>query len=110
MCRVRATFLFLMLGMLLLSVKEVSAQAAGLQADWVLYNGKILTANSEDPANFAIVEAVAIYDGKFVAVGGRVDDDRLELLAEEAALLVLLIDEHEHGVLQCRFTDSHRAR
>ena len=69
MCRVRALFLFLMLGILLLSVKEVSAQAAGLQAEWVLYNGKVLTANSEDPANFAIVEAVAIYDGKFVAVG-----------------------------------------
>ena len=45
------------------------AQAAGLEADLVLYNGKILTADTEDPANFTIAEAVAIYDGKFVAVG-----------------------------------------
>ncbi len=37
----------------------------------VLYNGKILTADTEDPANFTIAEAVAIYDGKFVAVGSN---------------------------------------
>lgn len=46
-----------------------SGRAAGLPADWVLYNGKILTANSEDPANFTTVQAVAIYDGKFAVVG-----------------------------------------
>ena len=44
-------------------------QAAGLEADLVLYNGKVLTADTEDPADFTIAEAVAIYDGKFVAVG-----------------------------------------
>lgn len=44
---------------------------AGLDADWVLYNGKILTANTDDPAQFAIAQAVAIYDGKFVAVGSN---------------------------------------
>ncbi|MCH8948697.1 MAG: hypothetical protein IH789_13915, partial [Acidobacteria bacterium] len=44
-------------------------QAAGLEADLVLYNGKILTADTEDPANFTVAEAVAVYDGKFVAVG-----------------------------------------
>ena len=46
-----------------------TAEAAGLEADMVLYNGKILTANTDDSASFSIVEAVAIYDGKFVAVG-----------------------------------------
>src|SRR5690606_3059010 len=35
-------------------------------------------------------------------VGGWVDDDGLELLAEKAALLVLLLDEHQHGVLERR--------
>ena len=44
-------------------------QAAGLEADLVLYNGKVLTADTEDPANFTIAEAVAVYDGKLVAVG-----------------------------------------
>jgi hypothetical protein len=43
-------------------------------------------------------------------VGGGVDHDRLELLAEHAALLVLLLDEHEHDVLQRRLGDRHRAR
>jgi len=35
------------------------AFAACQEADLVILNGKILTANSEDPANFAIVEAAA---------------------------------------------------
>src|SRR3990172_1544514 len=42
---------------------------AQLAADWVLYGGKILTANTEDPANFTVTQAVAIYDGRFVVVG-----------------------------------------
>jgi predicted amidohydrolase YtcJ len=46
-----------------------AASPAQLAADWVLLNGKVLTADSEDPANFTVAEAVAIYDGKFVVVG-----------------------------------------
>ena len=42
-------------------------------------------------------------------VRGRVDDDRLELLAEQAALLVLLVDEHQHHVLQRGLADRHGA-
>ena len=42
-------------------------------------------------------------------IRGRVDHDRLELLAEQAALLVLLLDQHEHDVLQRRLADRHRA-
>ncbi|MBI4443628.1 MAG: amidohydrolase family protein [Acidobacteria bacterium] len=53
------------------------AQGAGLEADWVFFNGKILTADSEDPAQFTIAQAVAIYDGKFVAVGS--DQEALAL-------------------------------
>ncbi len=45
------------------------ARAAGIPADWVLYNGKILTANTDDPNGFRTAQAVAIYDGKYVAVG-----------------------------------------
>src|SRR5687767_11260602 len=43
-------------------------------ADVVLYNGKILTVN----ANFDIAEAVAIRDGKFLAVGSN---DRILAMA-----------------------------
>ncbi len=43
-------------------------------ADTVLYNGKILTADD----NFTIAEAVAVRDGKFLAVGAS---DRIEAMA-----------------------------
>ena len=45
--------------------------AAGLEADMVVYNGKVLTANTPDPENFTIAQGAAIYDGKFVAVGSN---------------------------------------
>jgi predicted amidohydrolase YtcJ len=45
------------------------AFGAGLEADLVIYNGKIMTLNSPDPKSFQTAQAAAIYDGKFVAVG-----------------------------------------
>ena len=39
-------------------------------------------------------------------VGSRVDDDGLELLAEQAALLVLLVDQEQHRVLERRLARS----
>lgn len=59
---------------------HVEAQQANLPeeviayADTVLYNGKILTADSK----FSVVEAVAIRDGKFLAVGKT---DRIRAMA-----------------------------
>lgn len=41
--------------------------SAQIYADTVLYNGQILTADSDDAFRFTIAQAVAIYDGKFVA-------------------------------------------
>ena len=38
-----------------------------------------------------------------------IDDDGLELLAEHAALLVLLVDQEEDGILQRGFADGHGA-
>src|SRR3546814_14079851 len=43
-------------------------------------------------------------------VGSRVDDDCLELLAQQTALLVLLVDQEQHRVLERRLRDRHRAR
>ncbi|MDA2932827.1 hypothetical protein MYX82_00635 [Acidobacteria bacterium AH-259-D05] len=43
-------------------------------ADLVLYNGKILTADDD----FTIVEALAVRDGKFLAVG---ESDRIRRMA-----------------------------
>ena len=47
--------------------------------------------------------------GKQRPVRRGIDDDRLELLAEQAALLVLLVDQHQHHVLQRGFADRHGA-
>ncbi len=40
----------------------------------------------------------------------RIDDHRLKLLAEQAALLVLLLDQHQHDVFQRGLADRHGAR
>ena len=50
--------------------------------------------------------AFSANSGQFEA---GIDDDGFELLAEQAALLVLLVDEHQHHVFQRRFADRHRA-
>ena len=42
-------------------------------------------------------------------VGRRIDDHGFELLAEQPALLVLLVDEHEDGVLERGLGDRHRS-
>ncbi|MSO21518.1 MAG: hypothetical protein EXQ56_13900 [Acidobacteria bacterium] len=61
-------FLSAVLGALVMVASPV-ARAAGLEADMVVYNGKILTADSPDPNNYSVAEAFAVYDGKFVVVG-----------------------------------------
>jgi len=45
------------------------AVPAPLDADMVIYNGKILTVDSPSPDNFRMAQAAAVYDGKFIAVG-----------------------------------------
>ena len=49
------------------------ARGAGLDADMVILNGKILTVNTPDPKNFTTAQAAAIYDGKFITVGTNQD-------------------------------------
>ncbi|MBI2818598.1 MAG: amidohydrolase family protein [Acidobacteria bacterium] len=47
------------------------AFAAAIEADMVIYNGQILTADSPDPNNFRTVQGAAIYGGSFIAVGSN---------------------------------------
>jgi len=68
--RGKLCFVMLVVGLILLLTGR-GARAAGLAADTVIYNGKILTADSPDPNNFTTVQAAAIYDGKFIAVGSN---------------------------------------
>ena len=78
------------------------ARAAGLEAEMVIFNGKILTADSPDPNDFSIAQAAAIYDGKFVAVGNN--DEVLEYAGPSTRKIDLggrtvvpgLIDTHYH--------------
>lgn len=56
---------------LILIAAVVSAIASGLDAEMVIYNGKILTADTPDPNHYKTAQAAAIYDSKFVAVGSN---------------------------------------
>jgi len=80
----------------------------GLCADIVLFNGKIVTVDDRD----SIVEAVAIRDGRFVAVGGT--EEVMALAGESTKVIDLkgktampgIIDSHTHpGGIASRFLE-----
>lgn len=81
---------------------RLPAFAAGLEADMVIFNGKILTADSPDPDNFRTAQAAAIYDGKFVVVGNN--DEALALAGASTRRIDLggrtvipgLVETHQH--------------
>ncbi len=76
--------------------------SAGLEADMVILNGKILTADSPDPNDFTIAQAAAIYDGKFIAVGSN--EEALEFAGPSTQRIDLeghtvipgLVETHDH--------------
>ena len=51
------------------SIKDMRDTLAWARADTIVVNAKVITADTE----FSIAEAVAIRDGKFVAVGRKSD-------------------------------------
>ena len=64
----------------------------------------------EDDRDFVLLQELARFLGEERPVRRRIDDHGLELLAEQAALLVLRVDEHQHGVFERGLADGHRAR
>ena len=78
------------------------AASAQVAAEMVIVNGKILTANTPDPDNFAIAEAAAIAGGKFLAVGTNAEV--LELAGPQTQRIDLagrtvlpgLVETHDH--------------
>jgi hypothetical protein len=60
-------------------------------------------------STFRLLDQLAGLFSKQRPVGSRVDDDSFELLAKKAALLVLLLDEHQHHVFERGFRNRHRA-
>ena len=65
---------------------------------------------AEADRDLVLGDQLARLFGEQRPVGGGIDDDRLERPAENAALGVLLGDQHQHDVLQGRLADRHRAR
>ncbi len=70
-------------------------------ADMVLYNGQVLTMDREQPP-INVVQAVALREGRVLAVGG---DDRILRLAgpdttrvnlEGRAIIPVVVDTHSH--------------
>src|SRR3546814_1206935 len=60
--------------------------------------------------NLVLGDQFARLFGEQRPVGGRIDHDGFDLLAEQAALLVEIVDHHQDGVLQCGLRDCHGAR
>ncbi len=90
---------FMLAVVMLLSVPAADVWAASAP-DQVLYNGKIITVDDQ----FRVAQAVAIRDGRIVAVG---DTDTIRALAGEATqqadlegrtVLPGLIDNHNHFI------------
>ena len=90
-----------LLGLFLVGTATAAAAqplSPALQADTVLYNGKILTVDKD----FHIVQAVAIRDGKFVAVGTNGEVRALagprtaSIDLQGRTVLPGLIDTHAH--------------
>ena len=65
-----SSYTLLIVGLIFLSA-ALSVHAAGMEADMVIYNGKILAADSPNPNNFTTAQAAAIYEGRFIAVGSN---------------------------------------
>src|SRR5438034_8636921 len=85
---------------LYLAIAGQLVHGAERPADFVLVNGKILTVD----ARFSIVEAAAIRDGVFVAVGGNAEikklvGDRTRVIDAQGKMVVPgLIESHVHAI------------
>ncbi len=64
---------------------------------------------AEDGVHAVLFQQFTGTFGEQRPVGGRVNDNGFELFTEQAAFLVLLFDQHQHGVFQGGFRDSHGA-
>ncbi len=87
---------------MLLAPGAIRTFGAGLQADMVIYNGKILTADSPDPRSFTTAQAAAIYDGKYVAVGSNEEvmqyagDKTKKIDLAGRTVLPGIVETHDH--------------
>ena len=64
---------------------------------------------AEHHRHLVLLQQFARLLGEERPVGCGIDHDRLDLLAEQAAMLVDVVDHHQHGVLERRLADRHGA-
>src|SRR5581483_4471138 len=77
-------------------------RAVAAEADIIIYNGKILTADSPDPNAFSTAQAAAVKEGKFLAVGAN--EEILKLAGTDTKKIDLggrtvlpgLVETHNH--------------
>src|SRR3990172_13383781 len=84
----------------LIGVQQVPA--APLEADMIIVNGKILTADAPYPDSFRTAQAAVIFDGRFIAVGSNQEalayagptTQRIDLAGR--TVLPGLVETHDH--------------
>jgi predicted amidohydrolase YtcJ len=93
----------LLFGLLALSFLSIEATAGtSPYAETVILNGKVITADSDDPAKVSMAEAVAIQGGRILAVGSNAQIRKLitdwtEVIdAKGNSVIPGLIDTHNH--------------
>lgn len=102
-CSGRAAFLLLLgLFVLVSAVMQPAIAAKAPYAETVIVNGKVITADSDDPEDVTIAEAIAIRDDRILAVGTNADIRKLvadwtEVIdAKGNSVIPGLIDTHNH--------------
>ncbi|MGK0298225.1 MAG: putative amidohydrolase YtcJ [Gammaproteobacteria bacterium] len=85
-----------------LSFQSVIAQSFVVTPDTILVNGKVVTADSDDPEAVTIAQAIAIRDGKIIAVGSNTEIRNMAVQGTEVVdvnsrtVIPGLIDTHTH--------------
>ncbi len=95
-----------LLALVLDGVEEQAVQLLDHRQDGLAADGGPV---AEDHVDVVDGEQLARLLGEERPVRRWIDDHRLELAAQKAALLVLLVDKHQDGVLQRRLGNRHRA-
>jgi predicted amidohydrolase YtcJ len=97
-----ARYVFTLCGVIIFSSQAVFAQSLPVIPDTILVNGKIITADSDEPEDVSIVEAIAVRDGTIVAVGSNATIRGLAVQGTEVVdlkghtVVPGLIDTHTH--------------
>ncbi|HKU17582.1 MAG TPA: amidohydrolase family protein [Steroidobacteraceae bacterium] len=85
-----------------LGTASAGAQVLPIAPDTIVVNGKVITANNDDPKKVTVAQAIAIRDGKIIAVGSDKDVRAMAVKGTEVVdvgghtVLPGLIDGHSH--------------